>query len=75
MSVDRNTRDLEPEIERDFSRKMSYGSYLGLDELLSAQHPVSGHHDEMLFHPAPDLGTLAEAGAARTEGRPFAADG
>ena len=49
MSVDRNTRDLEPEIERDFSRKMSYGSYLGLDELLSAQHPVSGHHDEMLF--------------------------
>lgn len=49
MNVDRNTRDLEPGIERDFSRKMSYGSYLGLDELLSAQHPVSSHHDEMLF--------------------------
>ncbi|MBD7995786.1 tryptophan 2,3-dioxygenase [Arthrobacter sp. Sa2CUA1] len=49
MSVDKNTRNLEPEIERDFSRKMSYGSYLGLGELLSAQHPVSGHHDEMLF--------------------------
>ncbi|WP_066296692.1 tryptophan 2,3-dioxygenase [Arthrobacter luteolus] len=51
MSVDKNTRHLEPGIERDFSRKMSYGSYLGLDELLSAQHPVSSpvHHDEMLF--------------------------
>jgi len=51
MSVDKNTRNLEPGIERDFSAKMSYGSYLGLDELLSAQHPVSSpvHHDEMLF--------------------------
>ena len=51
MSVDKNTRGLEPGIERDFTRKMSYGSYLGLDELLSAQHPVSRpeHHDEMLF--------------------------
>ncbi len=30
---------------------MSYGGYLALDELLSAQHPVSSpeHHDEMLF--------------------------
>lgn len=51
MSADKNTRHLEPGIERDFSAKMSYGSYLGLDELLSAQHPVSSpvHHDEMLF--------------------------
>jgi tryptophan 2,3-dioxygenase len=28
---------------------MTYGDYLGLDQLLSAQHPVSDHHDEMLF--------------------------
>ncbi|WP_235498925.1 tryptophan 2,3-dioxygenase family protein [Knoellia sp. Soil729] len=30
---------------------MSYGSYLSLDRLLSAQHPVSNpeHHDELLF--------------------------
>ncbi|NVM95733.1 tryptophan 2,3-dioxygenase [Arthrobacter sp. AETb3-4] len=28
---------------------MSYGSYLALDTLLSAQQPVSRHHDEMLF--------------------------
>jgi len=28
---------------------MTYGGYLTLEPLLSAQHPVSGHHDEMLF--------------------------
>jgi tryptophan 2,3-dioxygenase len=28
---------------------MTYGQYLALDSLLSAQHPVSDHHDEMLF--------------------------
>ena len=28
---------------------MSYGDYLGLDALLSAQRPLSGEHDEMLF--------------------------
>ncbi len=51
MSVERNTRNLEQGIERDFSDKMSYGSYLALDRLLDAQHPVSDpqHHDEMLF--------------------------
>ncbi len=36
-------------VETDFSRKMSYGDYLGLDTLLSAQRPLSGQHDEMLF--------------------------
>jgi tryptophan 2,3-dioxygenase len=35
--------------ETDFSRRMSYGDYLGLDRLLSAQMPRSGQHDEMLF--------------------------
>lgn len=28
---------------------MTYGRYLALDDLLSAQHPISGRHDEMLF--------------------------
>ena len=36
-------------IETDFSNRMSYGDYLGLDALLSAQRPLSGQHDEMLF--------------------------
>jgi tryptophan 2,3-dioxygenase len=33
----------------DFSRDMSYGDYLRLDEVLGAQHPFSPGHDEMLF--------------------------
>jgi tryptophan 2,3-dioxygenase len=33
----------------DFSRDMSYGDYLQLDTILSAQHPLSPAHDEMLF--------------------------
>jgi tryptophan 2,3-dioxygenase len=28
---------------------MTYGQYLTLDPLLSAQHPISDHHDELLF--------------------------
>lgn len=44
-------RELEEGIERDFSQAMSYGAYLGLDQLLSAQHPRSRppQHDELLF--------------------------
>ncbi|QTG81106.1 tryptophan 2,3-dioxygenase [Arthrobacter crystallopoietes] len=51
MTVDKNTRKFETGIETDFSDKMSYGSYLQLDDLLSAQRPVSRpeHHDELLF--------------------------
>ncbi|HEY1393157.1 MAG TPA: tryptophan 2,3-dioxygenase [Methylibium sp.] len=33
----------------DFSKDMSYGDYLQLDRLLSAQKPLSPEHDEMLF--------------------------
>ena len=33
----------------DFSADMSYGDYLHLDAILSAQHPLSPSHDEMLF--------------------------
>lgn len=36
-------------VETDFSRKMSYGDYLGLDQLLGALRPLSGEHDEHLF--------------------------
>ena len=32
-----------------FDDRMSYGAYLGLDQLLSAQAPLSDAHDEMLF--------------------------
>nr|WP_316644215.1 tryptophan 2,3-dioxygenase [uncultured Roseateles sp.] len=33
----------------DFSKDMSYGDYLHLDQVLSAQHPLSPEHNEMLF--------------------------
>ena len=33
----------------DFSKDMSYSDYLHLDPILSAQHPLSPAHDEMLF--------------------------
>ncbi len=36
-------------ITTDFRARMSYGDYLRLDELLAAQQPLSGQHDEMLF--------------------------
>jgi len=40
---------LEEKAQLDFSQSMSYGDYLHLDEILSAQHPLSPAHDEMLF--------------------------
>jgi tryptophan 2,3-dioxygenase len=33
----------------DFANDMSYGDYLHLDAVLGAQHPLSPHHNEMLF--------------------------
>ncbi len=50
-AVDRARRVLEEGISTDFSQAMSYGAYLDLDTLLSAQHPRSQppQHDELLF--------------------------
>lgn len=47
----RSRRELEDGIQRDFRRDMSYGDYLCLDQLLSAQRPLSDppQHDELLF--------------------------
>ncbi len=36
-------------IHTDFKKDMTYGEYLNLDKILSAQERLSGHHDEMLF--------------------------
>ena len=35
--------------ELNFKNQMSYGDYLGLEQILSAQHPRSPNHNEMLF--------------------------
>jgi tryptophan 2,3-dioxygenase len=51
-------RDPSSGAHTDFSRAMSYGDYLRLDQLLSAQAPLSACHDEMLFiiiHQATEL--------------------
>jgi len=39
----------DPGFITDLAADTSYGGYLGLDRLLSAQQPRSSHHDEMLF--------------------------
>jgi len=37
-AADRSARKIEDGVQRDFSGSMSYGDYLDLDQLLSAQH-------------------------------------
>jgi tryptophan 2,3-dioxygenase len=51
MSDPENLRPLEQGIELDLRDRVSYGGYLKLDTLLSAQEPLTNppHHDEMLF--------------------------
>ncbi|WP_219418321.1 tryptophan 2,3-dioxygenase [Pseudonocardia nigra] len=56
MTDSGGVRPMEDGIVRDFGEvdgrtHLSYGAYLHLDEVLSAQHPVSRpeHHDELLF--------------------------
>lgn len=44
-----NNRAVEPTIHRDLAGDMDYIGYLGLDDVLQAQRPLSPHHDEMLF--------------------------
>ncbi|GAB4074149.1 tryptophan 2,3-dioxygenase [Barrientosiimonas marina] len=39
----------EAGIHTDFKEKMTYSDYLGLDTLLNSHHPLSDHHDEMMF--------------------------
>lgn len=50
MSSD-NRREVEAGVERDLRGRLTYASYLHLDKLLDAQHPLSEpeHHDELLF--------------------------
>lgn len=46
-----NKRALEREVTTDLKDQLTYDRYLGLDQLLQAQHPLSDppHHDELLF--------------------------
>ena len=49
--VEGNTRAIEGSVVTDFTDRMTYGGYLDLGTLLSAQRPLSDpeHHDELLF--------------------------
>jgi len=49
MEQDKNNPASWHGAKMDFSRSMSYGDYLGLEQILSAQHPLSPNHNEMLF--------------------------
>ena len=54
----KNVREMEDSIHTDFKDDMSYGDYLCLDQILSAQDLRSNVHDEMLFitiHQASEL--------------------
>jgi tryptophan 2,3-dioxygenase len=44
-----NRRELETSIHLDLQHGGTYGDYLKLDQVLSAQQPVTSAHDEMLF--------------------------
>jgi tryptophan 2,3-dioxygenase len=69
-----NARPLEAGMQRNFTKAMSYGEYLRLDLILSAQQPLSSplRHDELLFiiqHQTSELWLklmLHELRAART---------
>ncbi len=53
-----NFREIEESIHTDLAGRMTYGKYLDLDSVLSAQHTLSSQHDEMLFiiiHQASEL--------------------
>jgi len=51
MTNSDNKRALESGIHLDLHNRLTYSGYLQLDQLLSAQNPLSSppHHDEMLF--------------------------
>jgi tryptophan 2,3-dioxygenase len=51
MTVENNERPLESGVHTELAGRLTYGGYLQLDRLLSAQQPLSDppQHDELLF--------------------------
>jgi tryptophan 2,3-dioxygenase len=48
--MDKQTKNAEWHgAKMDFKESMSYGDYLGLNQILTAQHPLSPNHNELLF--------------------------
>jgi tryptophan 2,3-dioxygenase len=68
---------LEPGVKTELEGQLTYGRYLGLDELLSCQRPVSDSHDELLFiviHQATELWLKVMVHELRAARRMMAAD-
>jgi tryptophan 2,3-dioxygenase len=60
MTAEKDSKPADPMagIHWDLDRSISYSQYLQLDKVLTAQKPLSGQHDEMLFiliHQASEL--------------------
>jgi len=74
MGNDPNSHDADG-ARLDFAGAMSYGDYLGLDQVLGAQKPLSRDHNELLFiiqHQATELWmklVIHELAAARAQVR------
>lgn len=49
MDHPENYRPIEPGVTTDLAGRLTYDEYLDLGRLLTAQHPRSAHHDELLF--------------------------
>jgi tryptophan 2,3-dioxygenase len=49
MECPYNPKDAWHGAQMEFKEDMSYGDYLALDQVLSAQRPLSPNHNEMLF--------------------------
>ena len=49
MAAEDGLRPLEEGVRTDLATEMTYADYLGLEQLLAAQHPLSDHPDELLF--------------------------
>src|SRR5476649_2502076 len=49
MECPYNDKDAWHGAKMEFKEDMSYGDYLALDQVLSAQRPLSPNHNEMLF--------------------------
>ena len=43
------TSRVENDMHLDLGGKLTYGAYLNLDQVLTAQRPLTGEHDEMVF--------------------------
>ncbi len=70
-------RPLEEGVTTDLEGRQTYAGYLQLDTLLSAQQPLSDHHDELLFivaHQVTELWLKLVAHELRSAIRLLAAD-